>query len=115
VGHVLLSPVTIDGTHGPRGLGLAPVAVVPEHQRDGIGSRLVREALQRVRELGYDYVVVLGHADYYPRFGFAPASRFGLRYEQPVPDEVFMALELRDAALDGASGVVRYLPALSES
>lgn len=114
VGHVLLSPVTIDSGHEPRGLGLAPVAVLPEHQRLRIGTQLVRAALGRARDLGYGHVVVLGHAEYYPRFGFAPASRFGLRYEQPVPDEVFMALELRDGALDGAAGVVRYLPAFSE-
>jgi putative acetyltransferase len=113
VGHVLLSPVRIDGRSDPPGLGLAPLAVLPAHQRRGIGQRLTREALRRAAALGHAYVVVLGHPAYYPRFGFVPASRFGLRYEQSVPDDVFLALELTPGALDGVSGVVRYLPAFS--
>jgi putative acetyltransferase len=115
VGHVLLSPVTIDGSGDPRGLGLGPLAVLPAHQHHGFGTRLVEEALKRAKLLGYAYVVVLGHPEYYPRFGFVPASRFGLRYEPRVPDDVFMALELEPGALDGVSGVVRYLPAFAES
>jgi putative acetyltransferase len=113
VGHILLSPVTIDGRDDPRGLGLAPIAVLPSDQNRGIAGELVRAALHRARLLGYAYVVVLGHPTYYPRFGFVPASRFGLRYEQPVPDGAFMAQPLSPGALDGASGVVRYLPAFS--
>lgn len=113
VGHILLSPVTIDGRSEPLGLGLGPVAVLPEHQRQGVGSRLIDAGLRRSRALGFGYVVVLGHPEYYPRFGFTPASRFGLRFEHPVPDEVFMALELVPGALQRVSGVVRYLPAFS--
>ena len=111
VGHVLLSRVTIDHRDEPRGIGLAPVAVLPEHQQRGFGTRLIEVALRRARLLGYRYCVVLGHPSYYPRFGFVPASRLGLRYEQPVPDEAFMALELVPGALTGVAGVVRYLPA----
>ena len=114
VGHVLLSPVTIDGGDERRGLGLAPMAVKPEQQRKGIGGALIREALRRARMLGYGFVVVLGWPEYYPRFGFVPASRFGLRYEPGAPDEAFMALQLREGALAGCSGVVRYLPAFSD-
>src|SRR5262245_35475363 len=79
VGHILFSPVSID----PAGtaLGLAPMAVMPVHQRRGVGGRLVREGLELLREAGHGAVVVLGHAEYYPRFGFVRASRFGLRCE----------------------------------
>jgi putative acetyltransferase len=127
IGHVLLSPVTIDGDSAPAlrggdcsgarnqplGLGLAPLAVLPAHQRRGVGSQLVREALRSAQLLGYSYSVVLGDPAYYQRLGFVPAGRFGLRYEQRVPAEAFMAQELRAGALDGVSGVVRYLPAFS--
>jgi putative acetyltransferase len=108
VGHVAFSPVTIDGVAGA--LGLAPVAVAPVYQRRAIGSRLVEEGLARLRERGVGAVVVLGHPAYYPRFGFVPASRFGLRYGEPVPDEAFMAAELAPGALVNASGVARYRP-----
>jgi putative acetyltransferase len=113
VGHVLLSPVTLEGRDDPRGLGLAPLAVLSSHQRRGVGRALVEAALQRARILGYGYVVVLGEPRYYGRFGFVPASRFGLRSVYPAPDEAFMALELRAGALHGAAGLVRYVPALS--
>jgi putative acetyltransferase len=113
VGHIALSPVTIDGSSEPRGLGLGPLAVAPMHQRSGVGTKLVRAALRRARLLGYSYVVVLGHPHYYPRFGFEPASRFGLSYLKPIPDPVFMALELAAGALVNVAGVVRYHPAFS--
>jgi putative acetyltransferase len=113
IGHVMLSPVTLGGSSEPRGLGLGPLAVAPEFQRTGVGSRLVEAALRRARLLGYSYVVVLGHPPYYPRFGFLPASRFGLSYPAPVPDPVFMAIELVPGALAGSTGVVRYHRALS--
>jgi len=115
VGHVLFSPVNIDAGSEPLGLGLGPIAVLPAHQRKGIGARLIEAGLRRAKSLGYGYVVVLGHPEYYPRFGFSKASRFGLRFEHPVPDEVFMAMELVPGALGGVSGVVRYLPAFSEA
>ena len=107
VGHVALSPVVVEGAAGSV-LGLGPMAVVPVHQRTGIGSRLVEESLARARECGHAAVVVLGHPELYPRFGFVPASRFGLRFGALVPDEAFMAVELVPGALAGAGGVVRY-------
>ena len=118
VGHLLLSPVMI-GPGGPvqgsfSALGLGPMAVLPEHQRRGIGSALITTALELCRSAGRDCVVVLGHAEYYPRFGFVPASRFGLRCEYDVPDEVFMAIELQDGALAGHNGIVRYQPEFDE-
>lgn len=115
VGHLLCSPVEIDPEEGG-GLptvGLGPMSVVPDRQREGIGSGLVRAALHELERLGRAAVVVLGHPGYYPRFGFVPASRFGLRCEFEAPDEAFMALELRPGALAGAGGVVRYRPEFS--
>ena len=95
---------------GPRrALGLAPVAVLPRAQRRGAGSQLIAAGLARAAALGYDFVVVLGEPDYYHRFGFATASRFGLANDYGV-DEPFMALALHADGLRGASGVVSYQP-----
>jgi putative acetyltransferase len=107
VGHAALSPVVIDGAIVPT-VGLGPLAVDPPLQRCAIGARLVEEALARARAHGVGAVVVLGHPDYYPRFGFVPASRFGLRFTAAVRDEAFMAAELVAGALADAAGVVRY-------
>jgi putative acetyltransferase len=107
VGHIMFSPVTLAG-EAPLLMGLAPMAVMPGRQRQGIGSRLIAAGLERCGQLGAAAVVVLGHADYYPRFGFAPASRFGLRCEYDVPDDVFMARELRGGGLNGLTGTIRY-------
>ena len=111
VGHILFTPVTIgepDQVH--EAAGLAPLAVDPDHQRRGIGSRLVARGLDRCRECGYRIAVVLGHPAYYPRFGFVPARRHGIRFELDVPDDVFMVIELEPGALDGCTGVARYAP-----
>lgn len=109
VGHILFSPVTIEGAGGAvPALSLAPMAVLPEFQRRGIGSLLVHEGLERAREAGYGAVIVIGHPEYYPRFGFSPAALFGLRSSFPVPDEAFMALELREGYLRDIHGTVVY-------
>ena len=109
VGHILFSPVRLPAAdHEPPGAGLGPMAVLPGFQSAGIGSKLVREGIQRLRTLGCPFVVVLGHQWYYPRFGFAPASRFHVRCEWEVPDDAFMLLPLDETALAGASGIVRY-------
>jgi len=111
VGHILFTPVAIDGPSGPiPAAGLAPMAVLPGHQRQGIGSALVGAGLDACRRHGYQAVVVLGHPAFYPRFGFTPAAARGLTCEWPVPPEAFMALELDAGALAGARGVVRYRP-----
>lgn len=94
VGHILFSPAVLPGHPDVKIMGLAPMAVLPAQQRCGIGSTLVRNGLEACRQLGFGAVIVLGHAEYYPRFGFQPASRFELGCEYDVPDEVFMALEL---------------------
>jgi putative acetyltransferase len=108
VGHILFSPVTVEHSNKPPLVGLAPMAVAPGNQKQGIGSVLVREGLARCRAAGVEGVVVVGHAGYYPRYGFVPAQQFGLRCEYDVPADVFMALELTHGALHGVSGLVRY-------
>ncbi len=119
VGHILFSPVTLAPVTGP-GInlalaGLGPMAVTPLRQRAGIGSALVQRGLDRCRQHGYAAVVVLGHPEFYPRFGFVPASRFRLTCEYDVPDEVFMALELVAGALPQTGGMIRYHPAFGRS
>jgi putative acetyltransferase len=115
VGHIFFSPVAIQSKGaGLTGVGLAPLAVIPERQNQGIGSMLVGHGLRRCREEGHPYVVVLGHPDYYPRFGFVPASRFGIKSEYDVADEVFMVMELREGALSGWAGVTKYQPEFNE-
>lgn len=108
VGHILFSPVTVQGADDLKAVGLGPMAVLPEHQRRGIGSLLIRKGLEYCRKAGIQAVVVLGHPDYYPRFGFRRASSWGLRCEFDAPDEAFMALELIPNVLSGRSGVVNY-------
>ena len=111
IGHILFSRVSLQGHPELRLVGLAPMAVVPEHQRKGVGSALVEAGLAQCREQGYNAVVVLGHPEFYPRFGFLPASRFGIGNDFGAPDEAFMALELTPGSLVDCSGRVRYHPA----
>ena len=109
VGHILFTPVRIDGSESAiRAIGLAPMAVLPGYQRRGVGSQLVSAGLDACRAAGHDVVVVLGHPEYYPRFGFVPARTRGLECEYPVPAEVFMVMELRTGGLGGVRGLVRY-------
>jgi putative acetyltransferase len=108
VGHILFSPVTIEA-RSEVGIALATLAVLPHRQRQGIGSALIQAGLRLLQERGCPFVIVIGHPAFYPRFGFQPATRFGLRCQWPaVPDEAFMALELRPGTLHGVTGVVRY-------
>ena len=115
VGHLLFSPIAIKArTVAFSALALAPMAVHPEFQRQGIGSELLREGLDCCRILGHRVVVVVGHPNYYPRFGFISAKARGLEVPFAVPDKAFMALELTAGALDGISGMVTYPPAFEE-
>ncbi|MFL6977304.1 N-acetyltransferase [Bacillus inaquosorum] len=114
VGHILLSKIKIvDGDNSVDSLALAPVSVAPEYQRKGIGSQLIHVALKKAKELGYRSVIVLGHKDYYPKFGFKPASLWNIKAPFEVPDEVFMALELSKDSLENVKGVVHYSKAFS--
>jgi len=111
VGHLFFSPVTIEARDRSwPGLGLAPLAVLPEYQRQGIGTALMNTGLEECRRLGHARVIVLGHPDYYPRFGFERASRCGVRFEFEAPDEACLILALQPGALDGVSGVAKYQP-----
>ena len=110
VGHIAFSPVEIDGAAVEGiGVGLAPVAIIPSHQRQGIGGRLIREGLAACQRAGYGFVVVLGWPDYYPRFGFIRADRRGLGNEYGA-DEEFMVLELRSGSIPENGGLARYGP-----
>ncbi|XID94837.1 GNAT family N-acetyltransferase [Paenibacillaceae bacterium WGS1546] len=110
VGHLLLSKAVVTEEGGSRDvIVLAPIAVKPEEQRRGIGSRLISEGLDRCRILGYDLVLLVGHPEYYPKFGFKPARTYGLELRQfDVSDDVFMACELREGALNEFQGELRY-------
>jgi putative acetyltransferase len=110
VGHILFSPVVVEGkcSSNLSILGLAPVAVLPEYQRQGIGTLLIQQGLEECRRSGFQAVVVLGHPDFYSRFGFIPASRKSLKCEYDVPDEAFMVLELESGTLEDCSGTVKY-------
>ena len=114
VGHIMFSPVTIiPAPKMFRAVGLAPLSVSPEFQRQGIGSMLAREGLKKCAETGFEMAVVLGSPHYYPRFGFSRASLYGLGNEYDA-DEHFMAMELKNGALDKVSGIVRYAPEFKE-
>jgi putative acetyltransferase len=113
VGHIMFSPVVLPGHPELKIMGLAPMAVAPGHQRKGIGSALVRTGLEQCKQLGFGAVVVLGHPDYYPRFGFSPSTHFCIGCEYEVPEEVFMVVELQPGVLQGASGKVKYHAAFS--
>ncbi|PDY40861.1 GNAT family N-acetyltransferase [Bacillus wiedmannii] len=115
VGHIMLSKITIeqDGT-SVESLALAPVSVARGHQKKGIGGKLIGAALEKAKELGYGSVVVLGHPEYYPKFGFKKASKRNIKAPFEVPEEVFMVMELRENTLEGVEGVVQYSSAFAE-
>jgi putative acetyltransferase len=110
VGHILFTPVVVESAGGRvLGTGLAPMAVLPDRQRQGIGSQLVRRGLDILRERGCPFVVVIGHPEFYPRFGFEPASIHGLACQwEGVPDAAFMVLVLDEHAMAGVSGLAKY-------
>jgi|SRR5690625_1077226 len=109
VGHILLSEIEImDDNQSVSSLALAPISVLPGEQNKGIGKQLIHEALKKAKEIGYQSVIVMGHETYYPKFGFKPASLWGIKAPFEVPDESFLAIELEDGALANISGVVQY-------
>jgi|SRR5579871_592482 len=110
IGHILFSRMWIDTSAGRvSAVALAPVAVRPDHQREGIGSLLIERGLDLMRARGEEIAIVVGHPEYYPRFGFSTEKARFLR--SPFPGEAFMALELREGALQGIEGSVVYPPA----
>lgn len=115
VGHIFFSPVSIESEkENFSAMGLAPMAVLPEFQNQGIGSKLIKIGLEECLKQGFDIVVVLGHPEYYPRFGFVVAATKGIKCEYEVPDEAFMIAELRPNALQGKIGLVKYRQEFAE-
>jgi len=109
IAHILFTEVVVTQADSQcTGLGLGPMAVLPTHQRKGIGTQLLKIALDKCRRLDYDFVVVLGHPEFYSKFGFSPAKPHGISCEFDAPDEAFMVLELRENGLAGRSGTVHY-------
>ncbi len=109
IGHIFFTPVDLIGSAtGILLMGLAPMAVIPARQKQGIGSALVKAGIQECISEGYDALVVLGHPDYYPKFGFVPSVEYGITSEYNVPEDVFMVLELKKDSLKGKRGSVNY-------
>ena len=109
VGHIMLTKLIIeDNENKYESLALAPVSILSEYQNKGIGSKLIRESLKIAKEIGFKSVIVLGHDKYYLRFGFKPASIWGIKAPFDVPDESFMVLELEVGGLDSVTGTVVY-------
>ena len=114
VGYILLSKIMIiENNERSLSLALAPMAVDPGFQRNGIGGQLIREAHKKAIWMGFDSVIVLGHEHYYPRFGYKPADHWNIRCPYPVTKEVFMGKELISGSLNGISGEVKYAQAFS--
>ncbi len=114
VGHIMFSTVTLAPFDELKLMGLAPMAVSPSLQRSGIGTELVNAGLQRCREQGVGAVAVLGHAEYYPRFGFRPSTQWGIKSEYDVPEDVFMLLELSADYLQPFEGIITYNAAFAD-
>jgi putative acetyltransferase len=105
VGHIMYSPISVGNL---RGAALGPMAVLPELQRQGIGSQLVEAGNRQIDQGGCPFIIVVGHPEFYPRFGFKPASIRGITCEWNLPDEVFMLLVLDEAEMQGVSGLAKY-------
>ena len=116
IGHIIFTKIVIKGEEGTEtsSLALAPMAVLPAHQKSGIGGKLIRAGLATAKELGHQSVIVMGHKDYHPKFGFVPAERWKIGTHYEVPSEYFMAIELIPGALSDAKGIVEYSPPFSQ-
>lgn len=112
VGHILYSPVRIGALEGS---ALGPMAVDPTVQRQGVGSRLVEAGNGRLRQMGVPFVLLIGHPEFYPRFGFRPARPLGITCQWEVPDDAFMLLVLDERRAGGATGVAEFRPEFSEA
>lgn len=111
VGHVMFSPVEFEG---PRGVALGPIAVAEECRGRGIARALIEQGVATLRAEGWEFVMLLGSPQLYPRFGFLPGCHFRLRSDFDVPDEVFMVRELQSGALADASGMASFSPEFGE-
>lgn len=115
VGHILFTPMRINypSSKSISSLALAPISILSEYQRQGIGSQLISFALNELKSQGFPSVIVLGHEEFYPRFGFVPAKKYNIRASFSLHNEdCFMALELKPDTfpLNEGDGIVQYLP-----
>ena len=110
VGHIMYSPLSVVDRQGA---ALGPMSVLPEFQRQGIGSRLVESGNRKLQEAGCPFIIVVGHPEYYPRFGFSPASTYGITCEWELPDNVFMVLALNQPKMKDVAGLAKYRPEFS--
>lgn len=109
VGHILLTKLVVNnGREKFDLLGLAPVSVLPEFQKKGVGSKLISASHRIALDLGYDAVVLIGHPDYYPRFGYRRADEFGIEFPFEAPADCCLVAELTEGAMAGVSGMVEY-------
>jgi predicted N-acetyltransferase YhbS len=109
IGHILFFPITIEnGDHFHDTISLAPMAVVPSLQKMGVGMELIMKGLSELQKLGYESVIVLGHPEYYPKFGFQPASKWNISAPIEYPDNALMALELVKGSLEDKSGKILF-------
>jgi putative acetyltransferase len=116
-GHILFSPAVIEGQHGIiKGMGLAPMAVLPEMQRQGTGTQLVKTGIENLKKMQCPFIIVLGHPEYYPRFGFERASLYGIKCQwEGIPDEAFMVLRLDKSTMNPVSGLAKYRDEFNEA
>ncbi|WP_407534386.1 GNAT family N-acetyltransferase [Elizabethkingia miricola] len=115
-GHILLTRIKVVNKENKESesLALAPVSVLPEYQGKGIGGKLIETAHKKAKELGFGSVILLGHENYYPRFGYEMARKYGIKLPFEVPDENCMAIELVKGSLEGVEGTVVYPKAFFE-
>ena len=117
VGYILFSPAVIEDDQGiVEGMGLAPMAVLPKYQHQGIGSELVRQGIYILNEQSCPFIIVVGHPDYYPRFGFEPASIYGIKCQwKGVPDNAFMVMFLDNSLKQRRLGIAKYRDEFNEA
>lgn len=114
-GHILYAPCQITSHNTTlTGAALGSMAVLPEYQNKGIGKELVKESIEIISEAGYPFITVLGHPEYFPKFGFEPAKKHGLQFQWNVPDNVFMGLILDKERMSNIRGTVYYRPEFSK-
>ena len=117
IGHALFCPIYIQGEDGEEYpcLSLGPIAVIPSHQNQGVGGMLIETGHRAALDLDYTAVVLLGHPEYYPRFGYLPAEKWDLRNSWNIDGDPWMAIELVEGALACKAGLVKYPEAFNEA
>lgn len=117
IGHILLTETTLEISSQEKRslLLLAPMAILPEYQKNGIGKQLILKAIEKAKKTDYPAIILLGHPEYYSRFGFKPSSLWNIKMDIDAPEEAIMILELKEKALQNIQGIVHLNPAFFES